>query len=141
MYFVSVHIYSFHLTYLCLVLSVFQGSSFSFLPSSNLTKHMRGTISRSSSDEEFCRAPSPASSDSRYLFYRGLSSTPKKMSWFDYLYGRESAESGKSLRERILLLIIEAILRIIEQTPWVLATANLIVLVKGASRNLAKFSL
>ena len=96
MYFVSVHIYSFHLTYLCLVLSVFQGSSFSFLPSSNLTKHMRGTISRSSSDEEFCRAPSPASSDSRYLFYRGLSSTPKKMSWFDYLYGRESAESGKN---------------------------------------------
>lgn len=29
-----------------------------------------------------------------YLNYRGLSSTPKKAFWFEYLYGRESAESG-----------------------------------------------
>ena len=76
-------------------LSVFQGSFFSFLPTSNLTKHSRGTLSRSSSDEgsSHHRRSLVSSSNSMYFNYRGLSSTPKKAFWFEYLYGRESAES------------------------------------------------
>ena len=29
-----------------------------------------------------------------YSKYRGLSSTPKRTFWFEYLYGRESADTG-----------------------------------------------
>lgn len=80
---------SIHVTRL-LFFFLLQGFSLSFLPTSILTKHMQ----ESSSDEDPCYASSPVSSVSMHLYYRGLSSTPKKTFWFEYLYGRESAESG-----------------------------------------------
>ena len=58
------------------------------------SKLSRGTLSSGSSDEESCYAPSPVPSTSMYLYYRGLSSTPKKAFWVEYLYGRDSADSG-----------------------------------------------
>ena len=72
-------------------LSFFEGFFLTFPQNST---HFRRTISTGSSDEESCRASSPISSSlSMYLNYWGLYSTPKAF-WFDYLYGRNSVESG-----------------------------------------------
>ena len=72
-----------------------------FLPSlcpSKLFKHTRRSLWKNTTDEAASHLTRAASSfsNSVFLYYRGLSSSRKRISWFDYLYRKENPDTGLS---------------------------------------------
>lgn len=72
-----------------------------FLPSlspSKLFKHTRRSPWKNTTDEAASHLTCAASSFAKsvFLYYRGLSSSRKRISWFDYLYRKESPDTGSS---------------------------------------------